>query len=89
MAAVSAEGKVHRFPCVWCQGMIEVPDSAIGCGIFRHAILRDTGQPINPHTPQQECERLVQLNLVRGCCQPFRFFLDTSGAPRVERCAYI
>ena len=46
------------------------------CGIFRHAALKSTGEQIDPHTPQAECERLVREGLIIGCGRPFRIRLS-------------
>lgn len=65
--------------CPQCECFIEIGENEINCGIFRHAylfenqngkiILRDQ---INPHTPKEECERLLNENKVLGCAKPFR-----------------
>jgi hypothetical protein len=58
----------------------------INCGIFRHAILKSTGQQINPHASKEECDFLIQNNLVFGCCKPFKISADQTF---LEICDYI
>lgn len=61
------------FPCPHCNISIAVGKFDINCGIFRCGIHISNSEPINPHTPQQECERLVSCGLIRGCGKPFKF----------------
>ena len=70
------------YSCPYCQGGITIEQ--INCGIFRHGIYRSTGLQMNPHTPQQECERLVQQNVIWGCGRPFRFDGKT-----IQPCDYL
>ena len=34
---------------------------------------KKTGQPIDPHTPKAECDRLFREGLIHGCGKPFKF----------------
>ena len=70
--------------CPHCQGEVTILE--IKCAIFRHAIYRATGQPINPHMPKAECDRLTRENLIWGCGKPFRYNKNTKQA---EICDYI
>lgn len=69
--------------CPHCQGGIFIEE--INCRIFRHAVYKETNEPICPHAPQEECVRLVESGKVYGCGKPFR--LDEKDKP-VE-CGYI
>jgi len=44
----------------------------LNCGIFRHAAYISTGEQVDPHLPQKDCEELVASGKVVGCCKPFR-----------------
>jgi len=55
--------------CPHCGGEIEIIE--LNCTIFRHAIFKD-GRQLNPHAPKEECDRVVQENLVYGCAKPFQ-----------------
>jgi ribosomal protein S27E len=72
--------------CPHCGGTVIIFKNEINCGIFRHGTMIQTGEPVQPHTPKDECERLVELEQVRGCCKPFRFNANTANA---EACDYI
>lgn len=74
----------YEFACPHCQGTIVVFPADIRCTIFRHATYRNNGNPIPPHTPKEECERLVREGIVWGCGKPFRF-----DGTHVEICDYI
>jgi hypothetical protein len=74
----------YFFPCPHCGATLEVPWGALNCQIFRHGALRaspaspagtfgDPCQPINPHLPKAECERLVREGAIHGCGGAFRF----------------
>ena len=68
-------------PHCHCQILIE----AINCRIFRHAVYKHNGEPINPHASEDECNRLVEEDRVLGCAKPFR--LNDQNQPEI--CDYI
>jgi hypothetical protein len=76
------------FPCVHCNGMIQVFKNEFNCCIFRHAILKDTKEQINPHTPKDICDKLIEENKVEGCAKPFRIVVENEKV-YVEKCDYI
>lgn len=73
---------IYRSECPHCQGSIEVKE--LNCQIFRHGVLKSNGQPISPHLPKAECDRLFQQKLIYGCGKPFRF-----NGHEIEKCDYI
>ena len=68
--AVFKEG-FYQFPCIHCRGWIFVAPQDVACQVFRHGILKTTGQPINPHASQTECEQFVANDTIWGCGKPF------------------
>lgn len=56
--------------CPHCLCQVEIQD--INCGIFRHAIYKDTNEQIPPHTSKEICDRLFIENRVYGCAKPFK-----------------
>jgi len=48
-------------------------------------VYKDTNEPIPPHSPQEECERLLKEERVWGCARPFR--LTETNEPEI--CDYI
>lgn len=76
------------FPCVHCDGMIQVFKNEFNCCIFRHAIFKDTREQINPHTPKEICDKLIEENKVEGCAKPFRIVIEGAKI-YVEKCDYI
>lgn len=71
--------------CPHCGGTIQVNTNEINCGIFRHAVIRKTGQQVNPHLSKVECDKLGTT--VYGCGKPFRI---VKGATlTIEKCDYI
>ena len=56
--------------CPHCLHFVWIEE--INCGIFRHAIYKASGEPINPHASEEECITLVQEGLVYGCGKPFK-----------------
>ena len=72
--------------CPYCDGGIEVLKKELNCCIFRHGVFKSSMLPMNPHTPQEECERLVDQ--IIGCSKPFR--IDNENGVWVARvCGYI
>ena len=78
---------IHSYfvSCPMCNTTIEIPHNQINCKIFRCGAYRKPGSPpINPHTSEVECNRLVQENLIWGCGKPFRFDGKT-----IQPCGYL
>jgi hypothetical protein len=44
--------------CPHCHEEIVVMKEEINCAIFRHGVLKATGQQINPHASKEECDEL-------------------------------
>ena len=64
----------------------------LACKIFRHAAYTfDTNKLINPHTPEQECDRLSNEKLIVGCGKPFRVLVSDEDVNiiKVEKCGYL
>lgn len=88
------EQKVYAFKCPHCCTYVQVEPNQINCGIFRHGAFftrNEKGliiptEPINPHMPKAECERLLAQGLVLGCTKPFRIDRNTL---TVTECDYI
>jgi len=55
--------------CPHCQQLIEIME--LNCLIFRCGEFKQNGQPIPPHLSKQDCERLIEMNLIYGCGKPF------------------
>lgn len=85
---VKEDGDVFQFLCPHCKGGIITLKNETRCCIFRHAVLKQNYQQINPHTSKEECERLKEQDLVEGCCKPFRFVYSQPNN-YVEKCDYI
>jgi len=86
------DSKAFIFECPHCNGIIEVKKTQIASKVCRHAVLKSTGKPINPHAPKEECLKLVEDDLIWGCGKPFRFIKDktkSTGWSHVETCEYI
>lgn len=84
------EDNSYIFNCPNCDLLIQVPENEVNCKIFRHGIMKTSGQQVNPHAPKDHCDRLVQQNLVYGCCKPFRLFRGINGIIEyADICEYI
>jgi hypothetical protein len=56
--------------CPHCNNMIII--EALNCGIFRHGIIRLTGESIPPHSEKYICDYFYNNNLIYGCGKPFQ-----------------
>ena len=70
--------------CPHCGGYVVVKLAELNCRIFRHGVLKSTGQQIDPHASQVMCEDLIAGDLIYGCGKPFRVVGATT-----EICDYI
>lgn len=85
---VSKDENMFIFGCPHCGGTVVVNQSETACCIFRHAVYKANGSQVNPHASKNECDRLVENNLVNGCGKPFRF-VYSQPYNYVEKCDYI
>lgn len=69
--------------CPHCGGSVEIVE--LNCRIFRHGVLKSTGEQMAPHCEKVECDRLAADQLIYGCGKPFR--IDEDGS--VHACEYI
>ncbi len=71
----------YQVTCPYCNGSIIIPHNEVNCRIFRHGAYIADMQPVPPHAPKEECDRLVAENKIVGCGKPFRVedFTDASG----------
>jgi len=83
-ATVFLEDGSYTFACPHCGVGLNVKQNEINCQIFRCGVLKDTKQPVPPHAPKQECERLVAEQKIWGCAKPFKFDGKT-----IAFCGYI
>jgi hypothetical protein len=70
----------YVFECPHCELPVQVAENEINCQIFVHGIMKNTGSQVNPHATKEHCDRLIEQDLVHGCCKPFKIFRGMSGA---------
>ena len=57
-----SENKELIVLCPHCKEFIIIQE--LNCCIFRHGILKNTGEQIDPHTNKEECETLKEKGLL-------------------------
>ena len=60
----------------------------INCAIFRHGILKNNLQQIDPHALKELCDFFIQNNLIYGCGKPFKVVFKNDNY-ETEICEYI
>jgi hypothetical protein len=65
--------RVFTITCPWCEYTAQVLPNQINCKIFRCGNFKHNNEPINPHLPKDQCDDLVNKNLIYGCGKPFWF----------------
>lgn len=78
MSKITNMGNDIVFDCPHCNGTIIVDKKEIACKIFRHAVYKETNQPIEPHASKQHCDNLLNNDLIRGCAGPIEIINDTA-----------
>jgi hypothetical protein len=56
--------------------------------ILRHGNHKNNMQPIHPHLNKNDCDKLVDNNLIYGCGKPLRI-ININDTFTVEICDYI
>ena len=82
------EDSIYLFECPNCDNIIQVSPNELNCRIFRHAVLKSNGQQINPHAPKEECDILINNNLIYGCGLPFKIYTLNDSMYAIS-CGYI
>ena len=75
--------------CPNCFEYVVIKKSELNCKIFRHGILKSNYEQIDPHLPREDCEKLIENNLIYGCGKPFKIFQEESNKYTVVICDYI
>lgn len=86
---VSIDGDKLIFQCPHCFLFVEVLKNELNCKIFRHAVIKNTNQNINPHASESECNSLVMTETVIGCAKPFQIVQISNESYKVQPCGYI
>ena len=84
------DDSVKCVTCPNCLGIIWVQE--VNCAIFRHGIMKENGQQIDPHASEELCAFLRDRNLIFGCGKPLRVLVQTENNQTVltaETCDYI
>lgn len=58
--------------CPHCNIHVLIPIKETNCRIFRHATYKSNNIQVNPHMIKVDCDKLIECNLVNGCCKPFK-----------------
>jgi len=72
--------------CPHCEQYVIILE--INCAIFRHAVLRENFQQINPHADKQTCDYLSSNKLIYGCGKPFKIVVENNKFIAIK-CDYI
>jgi len=78
--------KSFNIKCPHCQDTIIIEE--LNCAIFRHAVLIDTLQQINPHSSKEICDDLIKNKKIFGCGKPFKIIIKDN-IYIAEICDYI
>jgi len=78
------EPEYFMISCPHCNGSVQIFKNEIRCTIFRHGILKETGQQMDPHSSKEICDNAFSNGLIRGCGKPFMF-----NGKEVQVCDYI
>jgi len=60
------------FECPHCKDFFIMNEKELNCRIIRHAVFKNNLEQVSPHLPKSECDRLVDDDLVLGCCKPLK-----------------
>jgi hypothetical protein len=79
------------FPCPHCSLYIQVHLTEVNCQIFRHGAMKIqnvlVGPQLDPHTPEEQCNKLIRDDLIYGCGKPYELY-QSGSKWRVRKCDY-
>jgi len=73
--------------CPNCDELVMIQE--LNCCIFRHAILIETEEQIDPHSSKEVCEELVKSGKIYGCGKPFKIVVLEDGQWEIQKCDFI
>lgn len=79
--------KEFEVKCPHCGEFIIIEQ--INCAIFRHGVLKNSFEQMNPHLPKTLCDDLKQKDLIYGCGKPFKIILTNDNKWVSIECDYI
>jgi len=79
----------YLIECPHCKGDIQIFENELNCKIFRHGTYKHSGEQINPHLNKQECDDLINKNLIYGCGKPFQVKFNDDKELVANICDYI
>eukprot|EP01083_Nonionella_stella_P031612 86579_1 len=74
--------------CPYCDGKFTVKKSEQNCRIFRHAVKKIDGNPIDPHSSRYKITQMLMNDEIRGCGGPIRM-IGSWEHIQFETCPYI
>jgi hypothetical protein len=78
------------FECCHCKLLFIINENDLNCCIIRHASYKeDTTKPVNCHLSKVECDKLVENDLVVGCCKPLKIIKNDDNTYSAIECDYI
>jgi len=87
MKEISEDNDLYIFECPHCNSVITVLKNQTACCIFRHGAYKENIERLmNPHASKEECDSLVEKELIYGCGKPFKMILPQK---KVIVCDYI
>lgn len=78
----------HVFECPHCKLFFIMNEKEFNCRIIRHAVYKNNHIQINPHSSKEECDMLIEKNLVLGCAKPLKI-VRSEESYVAEICDYI
>ena len=78
--------------CPHCNNYVIIEQ--LNCKIFRHGVIKSSGQQIPPHSNKEICDELYDKKLIYGCGRPFHVIsINTNSNNELEliseKCDYI
>jgi predicted RNA-binding Zn-ribbon protein involved in translation (DUF1610 family) len=83
---VNMYSSLLSFNCPNCDGLVIVKENEVNCAIFRHGVIKLTGEQMNPHESEASCMYLADNNLINGCGKPIMMNSDRT---KVFTCNYV
>jgi hypothetical protein len=63
--------------CPYCEEFFIIYKKELNCKIIRHGSYKTDYKQIDPHLCKEECDRLLNENLIYGCGKPCEIIEET------------
>ena len=81
-----SESENFIIKCPNCDDLIII--EKLNCSIFRHGVIIESNEQIDPHSTKELCEYYIKNKLIYGCGKPYKIIINENNEYIPIKCDY-